>query len=45
VHHRHIIRHLFPGLGEPTSEMVIDHVVDFTLAALRDLRRGGKPWA
>jgi len=46
VHHRHIVHRLFRTLPEPTSAALADHVVAFSLAALRALpvdRRHSRP--
>lgn len=42
VHHAHIARRMFPARPEPTLPVLIAHVVEFSLAALRGLRASPK---
>jgi TetR/AcrR family transcriptional regulator, regulator of cefoperazone and chloramphenicol sensitivity len=37
VHHRHLAHRIFPTLPEFTTESLVDHVVEFSLSALRGL--------
>jgi TetR/AcrR family transcriptional regulator, regulator of cefoperazone and chloramphenicol sensitivity len=50
LHHGHLVRRMFPKVPEPTLQALIEHVVEFSLAALKGLpagsgqnRRGRRP--
>jgi TetR/AcrR family transcriptional regulator, regulator of cefoperazone and chloramphenicol sensitivity len=43
VHHGHIARRMFPTVPEPDLETLVEHVVDFSLAALRGLHATPAP--
>jgi hypothetical protein len=38
VHHGHLSQRMFPKVPEPTLPALIEHVVEFSLAALHGLR-------
>ena len=38
VYHGHIVRRMFPSVPEPDVETLVEHVVDFSFAALRGLQ-------
>jgi AcrR family transcriptional regulator len=38
VHHGHLARRMFPKVPEPTLQTLVEHVVEFSLAALRGLQ-------
>lgn len=49
VYHRHLVRRMFPSMPEPDPQTLVEHVVDFSLAALRGMqatpartRQGGR---
>jgi len=43
IHYRHIARRLFPTLADPSVATLVEHVVDYTLAALRGLPASNLP--
>ena len=38
VHHGHLAKRMFPKVPEPTLQTLVEHVVEFSLAALRGLQ-------
>jgi AcrR family transcriptional regulator len=39
IHHQHLIYRLFSSMTEPPLETIVNHVVDFSLSALRGLNK------
>lgn len=43
VYHGHLVRRMFPAVPEPNLETLVEHVIDFSLAALRGLQATPEP--
>lgn len=43
VHHRHVAQRMFPTVPEPTVETLVEHVVEFSLAAFHGLPANSAP--
>jgi AcrR family transcriptional regulator len=43
VHHGHIAKRMFPSVSGPSLRTLIDHISEFSLAALRGLHARGSP--